>query len=143
VVLDLTGTIVALVGEDGLTSLNTIYAFHPEEGGNVTIYVGYRDFFVGRERAVSEIRYSTTQETTCFRSSRAGDTGLVCGGIEDAPLGIVELQDLPRDEITSIEVNLDALYVSTRMDLIRIVRIRTGYGPGPLLIDWFGSQGIR
>jgi hypothetical protein len=138
-VIDLTKTIVALGAEDQLTTLSTMYAFDPDSEGDITIYAGYRDFFVGRDRSITEIKYSTRSEATCFKSERVGGSG--CLDIEDAPFGTIRLRDLPADEIASLEVNLDALHVSTRMDLLRIVRTATGYGPGPLLVDWLGAKG--
>ncbi len=138
VVVDFTDTIAALAGEDRLTTLHTIYAFCLDEEGNVTVYEGYRDFFLGRDRAVSEIKCSTTSETRCYRSERAGSSAVTCLPIEEAPLGIIKLRDLSADEIVSLEVTLDALNMLGRRDVLRLIRVQTGHGSAPTLIDWIG-----
>lgn len=139
-VIDFTNTIAALAGEEQLKSQYTLYAFELDEYGNVSLFGGYRDFFFRRDTVINEIRYSTQTQSWCYQSERATGKGETCWPVSEAPMGKIHLTDLPESGKMHLEVTIDTQNMFGHSGIIRIVETDTGYGPGPMMVDWIGAK---
>jgi len=137
--LDFTDTMAALAGQDTLTTVYSMYAFIVGDGPSVSVFGGYRDFFFSRDTVISSIKYTTPEESTCYRSKSAiGEE--TCATIAEAPVGILHLHDLAAGERMHLEVTLDTLYMFGHGGIIQIVTTETGFGAGPMTLNMIGAK---
>ncbi len=136
---DFTDAMAALAGEEILGSVYTVYALLVGEGGRVSTFCGYRDFFFSRNTVISSIRYTSPRESICFKSKSApGEEP--CASIAEAPFGMLHFHDLSAGERVHLEVTLDTLYMFGHAGIIQFVTTETGFGAGPMAINWIGAK---
>ena len=147
-ILDLTEAIIAFAGEETLRTVYTVYAFNVNPDGHVSVFGGYRDFFLysgsfslQKTSIIGEIKYTTPTESTCFRS-RDFPGGLgTCGPVLSAPIGKLGFEDLSSGERVHIEVTLNTVNMFGHGGILEVITTETGHGPGPSVVEWIGASG--
>lgn len=147
-ILDLTDAIAAFGGEETLRTVYTIYAFNINPDGQVSVFGGYRDFFLysrsfslNRRPIVQEISYTTPSGSTCFRSGEAPGGRGSCGRVLDAPVGKLRVEGLAASERVSLQVTLDTINMFGHSGILEVITTETGYGMGPSIAEWIGAAG--
>jgi hypothetical protein len=138
---DFTDAVEAIAGADQIDDQYTAYAMLVDEGGRVTIYAGYRDFFFRRSSVITEVSYWTGNVSRCFRSRRAQGMLGSCETMANAPMGIIHLRDVVRNQRLRVDVSLDTYNMFGHSGILQIVTTETGMERGPSIINLIGSRG--
>ncbi len=141
-IIDFTDSMAILVGEDLVKEYNTIYALLTDQDGSISFYRGVRDFFFERDHGIIQIECSRRNESTTYSSEATGEPGEGPRPVSDAPIGKIHLQDLTAGEKVHVEVAVTGERMPCHHGVMRIIRVDTGYGQGPLLIDKVGYTEI-
>jgi hypothetical protein len=147
-VLDITDAIIAFAGAETQRTVYTVYAFNVGPGGKVSVFGGYRDFFLyarsfylDRKPIVGEIQLTTPTETKCFRSEEIpGEMGS-CQRIFEAPIGKLKIRNLSTDDRINIKVTLNTINMFGHSGILEVVTTETGHGSGPSIVEWIGASG--
>jgi hypothetical protein len=147
-VIDLTDAIIAFAGEETLRTVYTVYAFNVYPDGHVSVFAGYRDFFLYRRAyfldktlIVGEIKIQTPTESLCFRSEDAPGGLGSCTPLLDAPIGRLKTKDLSSGDRVHIEVTLNTINMFGHSGILEVVTTETGHGTGPSVVEWIGASG--
>jgi hypothetical protein len=147
-VIDLTDAIIAFAGEETLRTVYTVYAFNVYPDGHVSVFGGYRDFFLYRRSyfldktfVVGEIKIQTPTESHCFRSEDAQGGLGSCNSVLDAPIGRLKATDLSSGDRVHIEVTLNTINMFGHSGILEVITTETGHGPGPSIVEWIGASG--
>jgi hypothetical protein len=147
-ILDLTNAIIAFAGAETQRTVYTVYAFNVNPDGHVSVFGGYRDFFlyssnffVNRKSIIGEIEITTPTETKCFRSEEIPGGMGSCLPIFEAPIGQLRIKDLSPDDRIHLEVTLNTINMFGHSGIIEVITTETGHGPGPSVVEWIGASG--
>lgn len=147
-IFDLTDAMAAFGGDETLRTVYTVYAFNINPDGQVSVFGGYRDFFLysrsfslDRNPIIQEISYTTPSGSTCFRSGEAPGGRGGCGDVFEAPVGKLRVEDLSAGDRVSLQVTLDTINMFGHSGILEIITTETGYGTGPSIAEWIGAAG--
>ena len=96
--LDYTSSVEALAPPGASDSLNTLFAFLFEPGGNLSqFYAGYSDFFISRDTAIEDLTFGVNENSTTYATKGVQREGYL-PMVEAPGFGVMRFRDLSRDD---------------------------------------------
>ena len=126
---------------DAIPDLALLQGVLFDEGGNLTGYFTGSPGFLGWEYAVLGVSIRRGEQEMKYAPEQKGVQQEGTEPINDAPrLGKVELKDLKRDEIVTVDLTIDPSKLSAGANFTNVIRVGINGVPHEVLATFFGRS---